>query len=251
MPKRQLSISAYVNRAPRSGKRARRYRKVRLSKGMVSTRTHHFVRTCFTGATLSQVIGLDELNGFTYNGANTGGFNFQMAFTLRGVDFYFGGVNTFRAAMPNYTEFTNLYDQYRIDWVEVKFMFSNNNSSVNSPATVLPTIYLAKDYDDTAAAGVPELSQYQNMQVWQLGSQQASNGFYTVRVKPNVDVALYQGVTTGYARGKPMLIDTSSSEVPHYGIKVAWDTFKAPAASTIIGYLNVMATYHLTMCNTK
>ena len=56
--------------------------------------------------------------------------------------------------MPNVSEFTGLYDQYRIDYVECKFSFSNNNSSNSSPGSTLPIMYLVKDYDDSGAAGL-------------------------------------------------------------------------------------------------
>lgn len=222
-----------------------------LARGMLSSHRHRFIRTCSTGATATQVLGLDEYSGFTWNGVATNGFNMQLAFKLSGMEIFFGGVSTATIPLPNYTELTALYDQYRIDWIELKFIFSNNTSSVNSPSTVLPTFYCVKDYDDTNTAGRADLEQYENCQIWQAGSQQMSDGMYIVRVRPNVDIALYQGVTTGYARGKPMFIDTGSPNVPHYGIKVAWDTFKSPQGSTIIGYMNLAATYHLTMMHTK
>ena len=46
--------------------------------------------------------------------------------------------------MPNVSEFTGLYDQYRIDYVECKFSFSNNNSSNSSPGSTLPIMYLVR-----------------------------------------------------------------------------------------------------------
>lgn len=250
----QVNISANerkrksVEAARRSIRRRTTSKKIRA----ISNKIHEFVRTCSTGATLSQVIGLDEYNGFTYNGSSTGGFNCQLVFALTGMDVYFGGVKTATIAMPNYAEFTSMYDQYRIDWVEVRFMFSNNSSSVNSPATVLPAFYIAKDYDDANSAGRPELEQYNNLKIWQAGGQTNRNGIFKVRVKPRAAVQYYNGVASGYGptQGQPR-IDTSSPAVPHYGLKMAWDTFKSPAASTIIGYLNIAATYHMTMFNTK
>ena len=70
--------------------------------------------------------------------------------------------------MPNVSEFTGLYDQYRIDYVECKFSFSNNNSSNSSPGSTLPIMYLVKDYDDSGAAGVTDLQQYSTQTMWQL-----------------------------------------------------------------------------------
>ena len=134
----------------------------------------------------------------------------QFAFTLSGVKVYIGGVLNATLPMPNVSEFTGLYDQYRIDYVECKFSFSNNNSSNSSPGSTLPIMYLVKDYDDSGAAGVTDLQQYSTQTMWQLGNAHGRDGIKSSKMKPNVDVALYQGVTSGYGRGKPMFIDTSS-----------------------------------------
>lgn len=222
-------------------------RKLKLTG--TSLKFHKFIRSLTFGQ--SYVIGLDTRTGFLVNGVSSGLFNMQFNFTLAGVNVLLNGVASTTLPMPNYTEFTALYDQYRIDYVDCMFIFSNNQSSVNSPGSVLPVMYLAKDYDDSNAANYPDLQQYSTQRVWQLGEQARNNGIYRLRVKPNVDVALYQGVTTGYARGKPMLVDTSSPSVPHYGVKIAYDPIFTPAASTNVGYLTVCFKYHMTMAHSK
>lgn len=226
-----------------------RSRKSKISRGMLSTHYHKFIRSCTFGQ--SYVVGVDTRTGFSINGVSSGVFNMQFAFKLEGVNVFVNGVSSTTLALPNYTEFTALYDQYRLDWIECNFIFTNNTSSVNSPGTVLPVMYLAKDYDDTNVANYTDLQQYSTQTTWQLGMQHGSDGKKTIRIKPNVDVALYQGVTTGYARGKPMMIDTSSPSVPHYGIKIAYDPVFTPAAATNVGYLTCNFIYHMTMAHTK
>lgn len=242
----------YKNCIARTNKKQRRQnQRPKRIDNRLAISEHKYVRSTFTGATLSQVIGVDVYNGFTYNGVSTGGFNMEMAFTLGGTVFYFGGVSTFTAAMPNYTEFTSLYDQYRIDGVDVELIFSNDQSSVNSPATSLPLLYYAIDYDDANTVGVPDIVQYDNHKMFQLGSPSLPDGIKRIHIKPNVDMALYNGVSTGYARFPNARVDTGSPNVPHYGLKMAFDGFKSPGASTIVGYLNVVVRYHLTMFKTK
>ena len=51
--------------------------------------------------------------------------------------------------------------------------------------------------------------------------------------------------------GKPMFIDTSSPDVLHYGVKIAYDPINNPAASTLVGYLACTFVYHMSMLNTK
>lgn len=218
---------------------------------MPSLRNHQFVRMASTiGGT--NKIGVDLYNGFVFNGTNTLIYNMQMSFSLTGVQLYSGGGGIMSLAMPNYTEFVNLYDQYRIDWVEVEFVFSNNSSGVGTPTTCLPLIYLAKDYDNSGTAGIADLQQYHNCQMWQLGEQRGS-GKRVIRLKPSVADALYNNsaVTTGYGRAKPMFIDTDSPLVPHYGIKLAMDPITPPGSTSLVGYLSINVIYHMTMNNTK
>lgn len=219
---------------------------------VLSNKYHSFVRSCsFLSA---YKVGLDATsgNGFNINGVSSGSFNMQFAFTLSGVQVYIAGVLSTTLAMPSYTEFTSLYDQYRINYVDCEFMFSNNNSSVNSPSTCLPVMYMVKDYDDSNQAFVSDLQQYSTQQTWQLGNQHGKDGIKRIRIKPNVDVAVYNtALTTGYARGKPQFIDTGSPAVPHYGIKIAYDPINYTAASTILGYMTCVFRYHLTMQNSK
>ena len=212
-------------------------------------RTHRHVRSCYFGQ--SYIVGVDTRTGWNLNGSTTGIFNMQFAFSLSGVKVYIGGVLNTTLPMPSVSEFTSLYDQYRIDYVECKFSFSNNNSSNSSPGSTLPIMYLVKDYDDSGVAGVTDLQQYSTQTMWQLGNAHGRDGIKSIKMKPNVDVALYQGVTTGYGRGKPMFIDTSSPDVLHYGVKVAYDPINNPAASTLVGYLACTFVYHMSMLNTK
>jgi hypothetical protein len=221
-------------------------KKEKVSRGLTPMK---FVRTCSSGAYIGQVISLDEYDGFHYNSVVAGSYNMQLNFSLAGTNVYFGGVFFFTIAMPNYTEFTSLFDQYKIDLVEVMFIFSNNQSSVNQPATVLPLFISCLDYDDSNLAGFAAIEQYSNHQLWQAGSSFMNNGIHTVKVKPNPDFMLYNGATSGYGRALDAIMDTGSSTVPHYGVKVCWDTYKPPVVSTNIGYLNIVCKYHFSMYN--
>lgn len=66
--------------------------------------------------------------------------------------------------LPNYTEFTNLYDQYKINCVKIMFtpqMTVNNSlSTANNPAANV-RFFSAIDYNDsTAPASIDELREY-------------------------------------------------------------------------------------------
>lgn len=229
-------------------KRSRRQRLAKKSLPTNSVKFHNFIRTVSTSAGR---LGYNLNTGFSWNGVALGN-TLQFSFTLAALNIYAAGASTAFAvlALPNYTELTALYDQYRIDWVEMQIMFSNNQSSVNTPATTLPILWLAKDYDDTNNASITDIQQYATQQCWQVGNQRG-DGKHVVRVKPNVDTVVYQSaLVSGYGRGKPQFIDTSSPQVPHYGIKIAADPINS-STSVEVGYFSIACIYHLTMGHTK
>ena len=81
---------------------------------------------------------------------------------------------------------------------------------------------------------------------------QRGEGKKVIRVRPNVDVNVYNtAVSNGFARSPPIFIDTQSPNVPHYGVKVAMDPIKFAASSTVLGYLSINMKYHLSMMHTK
>ncbi len=141
------------------------------------------------------------------------------------MDWRLDGVSIYVDNIPNTTEFSNLFDQFRIKSVSLSVdtpaFFSNSGTS---PAA-LPQIWYAADYDDTAMASLTDLMQY---------PQVRKHNFYTDGYKPLIfkfspkplrDVA-GAGVTTVYG---PMPVSpwlrTSNMTVPHYGIKLALDWF--------------------------
>ena len=71
-------------------------------RSIISPNIHKHIRTCSTNAL--KYVGMDQLNGFTWNGVTTGGFNMELNFTLTGVNVYFGGALTGFLDLPNYTE---------------------------------------------------------------------------------------------------------------------------------------------------
>lgn len=222
-------------------------RKSGYTKGMKlyrSIKQHNFVRCASTQGGPTYPIDL-------YNGFATTLFDIQLSFAITQVNVSLGGTIWRTIGLPNNSEFTSLYDQYRIDWVECEFFFSANSSGTNDATYPLPIMYIVKDYDDSQSASVSALCQYNNVKTWQLGNQDSKNGKFVLRVKPNVDTLVFAGAISGYARSKPMFIDTTSNTVPHYGVKMAFDPITAPGASRIVGFLSMNFKYHLTMMNTR
>lgn len=133
--------------------------------------------------------------------------------------------------VTNYTEFTNLYDQYRIKRVDIQMRRMGNSEST---AAIDGVIYVAPDYDDVAATAVAALQQYPAVQClnWDEGCQ--------IELYPRIAMAAYAGAFTSYANVAAGWIDCNSPSVAHYGLKIAANGFGGVPQKW-----EITATYHL------
>ena len=104
--KRTLTVSPTTYK---KGKYARQRLRGRRVPRPLATKYHNFVRSV---STTGNSLAYDEYLGFS-----TAVKDLQFSFQLSGVTVYLAGVTWLQLGMPNYTELTALYDQYRIDWV--------------------------------------------------------------------------------------------------------------------------------------
>lgn len=117
--------------------------------------------------------------------------------------------------LPNYTEFTSLFDQYKITGIKVKCY--PRTDEVVTAGSSSSFLYYAIDYDDANAPGATDLQQYQNCK-----TVRGDRPFYFYFV-PRVANAVYSGSAfTSYGNTRQW-IDAASSGVPHYGWKLYWN----------------------------
>jgi hypothetical protein len=185
--------------------------------------------------------------GFTCNGIT--GNDLAMFFSLAGTYFFIGGTNVQITSVPNFSEFTALYDQYKIDHVEVGFTFSNNVSTVSNPSTVLPILGVAIDYDDIADTNYSSLQQYDSFQSFQLGNN-FRGGKRVFRLSPTFTSSVYTNAGTGHARQRGPL-DCAYPTVQHYGLKASLDPMYYSVVGTTVGILSIETKYFFTMFNTR
>lgn len=156
--------------------------------------------------------------------------------------------------LPNYTEFTNLYDQYKINGIKLSFVPSCNsyiNSSVSgtSVAVGFSRFNSAIDYDDsTTPTSENVLLQY--------GSLRTTPGFknHTRYFKPKVrNAAVIDTVSGALAAGPSrggQWLSTSAPDVEHYGLKVWCSGPINTVTSTAITY-SVYATLYIACKNVR
>lgn len=118
--------------------------------------------------------------------------------------------------LPNASEFTSLFDMWRIVEVECLFLPSITEMTPGAPNVGLQMSVI--DYDDATALSAPgSYLQYQNVMVHRLGEP-------IRRVfKPNPNLRLSDGTATGVTSGsapRNTWVDVASSNTPYFGLKL-------------------------------
>lgn len=147
----------------------------------------------------------------------------QLSFSPSSTDYRLSGVSFYTTALPDVTDFSNLFDQWRLKRVIVRCDIAFGYSNSASTPIITPNIMYVSDYDDSADCTITEMLQYPQVQVHSF----YKNGYEPFQVslspKPLRDVA-GSGVSTGYG---PMPVApwlrTSNMALPHYGLKLALD----------------------------
>lgn len=157
-------------------------------------------------------------------------------------------------SLPNLTDFTTLFDSYRIK--SVKVVITPYSTSVGTTFSGAPNassdasclLHYCIDNDGTgtgptaAEAGIQDLQQRMGYKVKRLIADKPIK----ITLKPRYAQSAYvSGVSTGYTQGDPTnWIDLSYSTMPHYGIIGVVEGF-TPNATTATIPLRIETKYTL------
>lgn len=138
------------------------------------------------------------------------------------------------------TDFTNLFDQYRIDKVDLYFKLVTNpnaQTSTSLASSYFPTMWYVRDYDDTSSMTVADMQERQGVKRIAMKPDQ----IVKISVVPKWQGMAYQTLTsTGYSP-RTGFIDCVDSSVPHYALKTV---FNVPATG-VDWAVEVQHKYHL------
>jgi len=152
----------------------------------------------------------------------------------------------------NYTEFTNLYDQYKIVGVKLKLIpyqtsaltAAAPHAQAGQPAFL---IHSAIDYDDDTQVtlsntGADALRQYPSYKCHNI---YALNGKPWSRyVRPRVATEVYRtALLTGYQSTKMGWLDTTFADVSSYGLKLLFEVLSGGSAAQLM--FKAQVTYYL------
>jgi len=136
-----------------------------------------------------------------------------------------GGSYSFQLSdLPNYTEFTNLFDRFCIDSVDVVWTLVKHTSG-----QPWPTLWFSKDYEDAVAPTFSGIQQRENVEALAFNDTKTK---FVRRIKPRTAIALYNGVTSSYAVGPASTwINTAYSGTPHYGYKFWLENYNSTSSA--------------------
>ena len=117
--------------------------------------------------------------------------------------------------LPNVTDFTSLYDQYKINGI--KFTLIPRHTEVPMNTSVGLQVMSVLDFDDDVApTSINDLCQYGNMK--QTRGNINHSRYFRPTIRKSVDVA---GASPGYQVSKSEWLDLANTVVKHYGLKYA------------------------------
>lgn len=147
------------------------------------------------------------------------------------------------ADIPNYTDFTGLYDQYKICGIKETFVFDKSEATVGSAASqILPNLYFVYDSNSSGASLSNETAalEYQNCRIRRMDKpikKWTKTNFLTSANSGGSDVLTVKG--KGY-------VSTASTSVNYYGSLFAVDGAMAGGTGTnTLGQLKVFTTFYL------
>jgi len=132
-------------------------------------------------------------------------------------------------SLYSYSEFTTLFDKYRLDKAIVYIQMINNPNStwppntsggVNNNTNFYPKMWYINDHDDSSTTTIAAIKERVGVKCCVM----KPNVVKKITIKPACAVQLYKtAVASGYGPKYGQYIDMANSEVPHYGLKCVFD----------------------------
>lgn len=143
--------------------------------------------------------------------------------------------------VPNFGEFTALFDQYKIMGMKFRFSPRANSSEVGTNQGLIKFM-TAIDYDGvpagTPAPVMTDLLQYESLKVT------SSNRDHVRYIKPRVASSVFNtALTSGYS-ARTAWLDCENTQVPHYGLSYVLQQLPAGTQS-----FDIQVTYYLAFKN--
>jgi len=239
---RSRERSSSGGRAVRARTRSRSMSVTRVPKTIGLKGEHKFTRTINFAYVLNPSLGFVETPTPV-----TAGSHLAFTYTLQGIQIrgssglgYLASIN-----LPNSSDFTNLFDHYRIDKVELKLISTCTDVGVTGTSShMMPIIWVFNDNDDGLAPTTS--SQFLEREGLRMLSFSDTN-IKNHTVYPRTAVQNYNGIAlSGYGQGsKYAFVDCAYPNVEYYGTKLS---YQAPGnvANINMATISFFVKYHMT-----
>lgn len=123
----------------------------------------------------------------------------------------------------NASEFTALYDQFKLTGVKLRMWIMRDNSasaSTAGPAQIaafkIPLMYYVIDHDTSTDPSTDELRQYSNCKMWQFNNTRP----FSIFIKPKMLTEVYRtNITRSTVPTTPRFISTDQIDTQHFGFR--------------------------------
>lgn len=141
--------------------------------------------------------------------------------------------------LPNSTEFSSLFEQYRLDSVKIKFFYSIDAVTTNAGSNGFLYYFLdMNDANNPSSVNEFYETNYKQLPLTKCDGTKQANIYFRPRVSNEVYRSL---TTTSYATpNKNPWLDLSYTDVPHFALKIGWD------GNASSGSLRGICTYYFT-----
>lgn len=214
------------------------------------TPVYKFTRMCSSNADRGNALPL-QINTASVSGrpqfsnGTSAGTNLALRFSLTTVDVYLNGLLSSSFDLPGFSDFTNLFEEYRLDKIDIMVLptYANGQITTGAGAAQLPWIVYISDSTDNDAETSLEMIQRQNAKFTQL-TNIGQHPPYLCSVYPKAQLVL-SGSSTPEAPTH-RYISTADASIPHYGFKMALDdSYNGYTTNTTICQLNIICRYHM------
>lgn len=176
-----------------------------------------------------------------------GAWDLGLQYYLSYTDFHSNGGTIGIGSIPQVTEFTNLFDEYRIRKVNIELF--NSQQTMNTPAVPVAVIHMVNDSNSTGSFNMDDLKQYPNLRSVQIVPGKPA--YWSCYPSARSDVLTSTGVTSSSALKVDGWIDTSSPTIRFLGTRFYISMLGLTTASTVSFTLYFKITYDLEFRNVK
>lgn len=139
--------------------------------------------------------------------------------------------------VPNYTEFTNMFDLYKIKAIKWRFMPRANSAEAGTNQGLVK-MFTAIDYDDNTPVNIGGIMQYESLKTTNTSQD------HVRYVKPRISSQVFQAAPNPAYSSTRNWLDCDFPSVPHYGLKLVLQQLPAGTQS-----FDIQVTYYLAFKN--